>query len=112
MQTQNWFETLQEDRTKGIADTQLDMVEDKIQEEQQGEHDKENQGTCKNITPKENPGTMKTNPEPLIQSQPEETKKDSKTMEVVSEDMEIGDLNLDRMEAACSDKDPALIPPQ
>ena len=33
-------------------------------------------------------------------------------MEVVSEDMEIGDLDLDKMEAACLDKDPTLIPPQ
>ena len=33
-------------------------------------------------------------------------------MEVASEDMEIGDIELDRMEAACSDKDPALIPPE
>ena len=53
---------------------------------------------------------MKNNPEPLIQSQPKETKKDSGIVEVVSEDMEIGDVDLNRMEAACSDKYLALIP--
>ena len=33
-------------------------------------------------------------------------------MEVVSKDIEIGDLDLDRMEAACFDKHPSQIPPQ
>ena len=33
-------------------------------------------------------------------------------MEVVSKDMEIGDLDLDKIEAACSYKYLALIPPQ
>ena len=33
-------------------------------------------------------------------------------MELVSEDMEIDDLELDALEAACSDKDPTQIPPQ
>ena len=33
-------------------------------------------------------------------------------MEFVSEDMEIGDLDLDRLEVACSDKHPSQISPQ
>ena len=33
-------------------------------------------------------------------------------MELVSEDMEIGYLDLDGMEVACSDKVPTQIPPQ
>ena len=33
-------------------------------------------------------------------------------MELVSEYMEIGDLDLDGFEAACSDKTPTQIPPQ
>ena len=37
VQTQNRFETLQEDQTKGKADTQVDTLEDKLQEEQQEE---------------------------------------------------------------------------
>ena len=33
-------------------------------------------------------------------------------MELVSKDMEIGDLDLDGLEAACSDKTPTQIHPQ
>ena len=33
-------------------------------------------------------------------------------MELVSKDTEIGDLDLDDLEAACSDKTPTQIPPQ
>ena len=66
VQTQNRFNTLQEDQTKGIADTQVDTGEDKLQENQQEEQEKDNQGTGKNITPKENLGTKKTNPESLL----------------------------------------------
>ena len=33
-------------------------------------------------------------------------------MELVSEDMEIGDLDLDELEAACSNKTPTQISPQ
>ena len=36
----------------------------------------------------------------------------SRSREVVSEDMEIGDLDLDKTEAAYSNKDPAQIAPQ
>ena len=84
---------------------------DKIQGKQQEEKDNDTQGTGKIIYPKDNPGNMKTNLGPLPQSWPEETQKNSRTVEVVSKDMEIGDLELDRMEVTCSNKDPTLIPP-
>ena len=45
-------------------------------------------------------------------NQPEEPQIVSGSEEVVSEDMEIGDLDLDRMEAASYDQDPTKIPPQ
>ena len=44
-------------------------------------------------------------------NRPEEPRIVSGSREVVSEDMEIGDLDLDRMEASCYDQDPAKIPP-
>ena len=45
-------------------------------------------------------------------NRPEEPQIVSGSREVVFEDMEIGDLDLDRMEAACYDQDLAKIPPQ
>ena len=45
-------------------------------------------------------------------NRPEDPQKDSGLGEVATEDMEIGDLDLDRLEAACSDKDPVKIPLQ
>ena len=86
-------------------------MKDKLQAEQQREQEKENQGNEKDKTPKKKPERAKTNPKPLIQNQQEEAKKESGTMEFVSEDMEIGDLDLDRMEVACSYKDPSQISP-
>ena len=70
------------------------------------------QGIGKMIDPKDNLEVKKTNPNPLPRSRPKETQKDSGIEEVVSEDMEIGYLDLDWMEVACSKKYPALIPPQ
>ena len=48
-------------------------MKDKIQEKQQEEQDTGTQGIGKITTPKDNPSTKKTNPDPLLQSQPEET---------------------------------------
>ena len=83
VQTQNRFETLQEDQTKDIADAQIDSMTDKIQGKQQEEKDNDTQGIGKIISPKDNLGTNKTNPDPLPQSRPEETQKDSGSVEVV-----------------------------
>ena len=43
---------------------------------------------------------------------PKDPQKDSGSGEVATKDMEIGDLDLDRLEATCSDKDPTKIPLQ
>ena len=41
----------------------------------------------------------------------EESQVEPQSRDGISEDMEVGDLDLDRMEAACSDQEPAKIPP-
>ena len=43
---------------------------------------------------------------------PEESQVEPGFGDGISLDMEVGDLDLDRMEAACSDQEPAKIPPQ
>ena len=52
MQTHNWYETLQEDQANGNAEKQVDPMKEKIQVEQQIEHNKENQGNETEKTPK------------------------------------------------------------
>ena len=44
--------------------------------------------------------------------QPEEPQADPGSRDGTSDDMEVGDLELDRMEVACSDQEPAKISPQ
>ena len=44
--------------------------------------------------------------------QPEEPQADPGSWDGTSDDMEVGDLDLDRMEEACFDQEPAKIPPQ
>ena len=43
---------------------------------------------------------------------PEESQAEPGSGDVILEYMEVGDLDLDRMEAACSDQEPTKIPPQ
>ena len=45
-------------------------------------------------------------------NRPKDPQKESGSGEFATEDMEIGDLYLDRLEVACSNKDPAKIHPQ
>ena len=71
---------------------------------QEGEKSKDIQGDDKNPAPIDSwDGT------PLKHL--EEPQKDLGSGEGATEDMEIGDLDLDRLEFACSNKDPASIPP-
>ena len=106
MQTQNRYETLQEDKEISNTDQQPDLVKEKLQADQQSDQNKENQRKETEVTPKKQQEITKDNSEPLFQRQQEAVKKDSGTMELVSEDMEIVDLDLDGLEVACSDKHP------
>ena len=78
---------------------------DKIPSKQHGEKNNELQGDDKNPVPTE---TM----DGIPPNRPEDPQKDSGSREVATEDMEIGDLDLDRLEATCFDKDPTKIPLQ
>ena len=44
MQTQNQYETLQEDQANSNTDKQVEPAKEKLQAEQQSEQNKENQG--------------------------------------------------------------------
>ena len=86
-------------------------MNNKTLSKQQGEEDKETQRADKNPVPTDYHGSENTTPEGLPLNRPEEPQIVLGSGEVVSEDMEIGDLDLDRMEASCYDQDPAKIPP-
>ena len=78
---------------------------DKLSSKQEGEKSKDIQGDNKNPALTDSPDGS-----PLKRL--EEPQKDLGSGEGATEDMEIGDLDLDRLESSCSDKDPAKIPPQ
>ena len=104
MQTQNRFANLQGDQeTINVKAPSEDMI-DKLLIKQEGEKNNDIQGDDKNPAPTDSPdGT------PL--KRPKEPQKDLGSGEGATEDMEIGDLDLDRLEATCSDKDLAKISP-
>ena len=72
---------------------------------QEGKNNDDIKGNDKNLALTDSPdGT------PL--KHPKETQKDLGSGEGATEDMEIGDLDLDILEASFSNKEPATIPPQ
>ena len=85
-------------------------MKNKTLSKQQVEEDKETQRADKNLVPTDYHGSENTTLEGLPLNRPEEPHIVSGSREVVSQDMEIGDIDLDRMEAACYDQDPAKIP--
>ena len=105
VQTQNRFANLQGDQaTKNVKAPSEAMIE-KLSSKQEGEESKDIQEDDKNPAPTDSPdGT------PL--KRPEEPQKDLGSGEGATEDMQIRDLYIDRLEATCSNKDPATIPPQ
>ena len=95
MQTQNRFETLQEDQPIKTIKAQTKATKNKTLSKQQGEEDKETQRADKNPVPTDYHGSENTTPEGLPLNRPEEPQIVSGSGEVVSEDMEIGDLDMD-----------------
>ena len=67
VQSQNRYETLQEDKEISNADQQPDLVKEKLQVDQQIDQNKEKQGKETNIDPKKQQEIAKSNLEPLIQ---------------------------------------------
>ena len=113
VQTQNRFATLQEAQSlKNKAKAQAVDPQDKNPSNQQGEEDNEILGEAKNQDHLVSPCVISAPLEGCSSSRPEEPQADPGSEDGTSGDMEVGDLDLDRMEAACSDKEPAKIPPQ
>ena len=105
MQTQNRFANLQGDQATKNVKAPLEAMIDKILSKQEGEKNNDIQGDDKN------PALTDTlDGTPL--KRPEESHIDLGSGEGATEDMEIGDLELDRLEASYSNKEPATIPPQ
>ena len=66
MQTQNRYETLQEDKAISNAYQQTDLVKAKLQADQQSDQNKENQGKETEIALKKKQEIAKANMDPLI----------------------------------------------
>ena len=93
-----------------MAKAQTAATQDKNPSNHQGEEDKEILGYVKILAPTNSPSIKTASPDGCTLIRPEESQIEPGSREGISEDMEVGDLDLDRMEAACSDQDPAKIP--
>ena len=95
-----------------MAKAQTAAMQDKNPSNHQGEEDKETPGDVKILAPMDSPSIKTASSDGRTLIRPKESQIKLGSGEGVPEDMEVGDLDLDRMEEACSDQDPANIPLQ
>ena len=95
-----------------MAKAQIAATQDKSPSNHKGEDDKETPGDVNILAPMDSPCIKTTSLDGCTPIWPEESQIEQGSGEGISEDMEVGDLDLDRMEAACSDQEPTKTPPQ
>ena len=103
---------LQEDKASSKEVQQTEQNKETNKETQHSEHIKVNQEKEMEINTKKKQDIVRTPIDQYHQRQQETTKKVTKVSEPTTEYMEIGDLDLERLEVSCSDKILAQIPPQ
>ena len=94
-----------------MAKAQTTTTHDKNPSNNQGEEDKETPRDVNILAPMDSPSIKTASPDGCTLIRPEESQIEPGYGEGIPEDMEVGDLDLDRMEAACFDQDLTKIPP-